>query len=103
VGSARDEDRPAHDGDLGMLLRLLADGRLRPLVRPVGFDDVVRAHTEIDAGAVCRIDNILSIGFPQALRSYGALNSMPDLGLRGEQRSGAAPVIRSVQTPPARD
>lgn len=51
VGSARENDRAAYDRDLGTLADLVAAGRLHPQVRPVGFDEVVSAHTAIDAGA----------------------------------------------------
>lgn len=52
VGTSRDEDREAYDHDLDTLAGLLADGRLHPEVRAVGFDQVVAAHQEIDAGLV---------------------------------------------------
>lgn len=52
VGSGRDEDRSAYDDDLDSLVGHVLAGRLRPLVEPVSFDEVVSAHARIDAGAV---------------------------------------------------
>lgn len=52
VGGGRDEDRDAYDHDLEILVGHVVGGRLHPLVESVSFDDVVSAHTRIDAGAV---------------------------------------------------
>lgn len=52
VGTARETDRAAYDADLGTLAGLVAAGHLHPLVRPVGLDEVARAHADLDAGAV---------------------------------------------------